>query len=72
MALVLAVAAVVTWGTEWALAGLGEEPHPLVSLARAGVSGLLGCVVVVVGARLMHVREVTTLVDTVAARLHRG
>ena len=72
MALVLAVAAVATWGSEWALAGLGEEPHPLVSLARAGVSGLIGCVVVVVGARLMHVREVTTLVDTVAARLHRG
>ena len=72
MALVLAAAGAVTWGTQWALTGLGEEPHPLVSLARGGVSGLAGCIMVLVGARLLHVREVTTLVDTVAARLRRG
>jgi putative peptidoglycan lipid II flippase len=72
MVLVLAIAGLVTWGSQWAMAGLGDEPHPLVSLARGGLSGLLGCVVVLVGARLLRVREVTTLVDTVAARLRRG
>ena len=72
MVLVLAVAAAVTWASQRALGGLGEEPHPLVSLARGGFSGLLGCLVVLLGARLLRVREVTTLVDTVAARLRRG
>ncbi len=72
MALVLVVAAAVTWGAEWALSGLGEEPHPLVSVARGAVSGLLGCAVILVGARLLRIREVTSLVDTVAARLRRG
>jgi len=72
MALVLAVAAAVTWTAQWSMSGLGEEPHPLVSLARGGFSGLLGLVTVLVGARLLRVREVTSLVDTVAARLRRG
>ena len=72
MAIVLVVAGLVTWGSQWALSGLGDEPHPLVSLARAGVSGLLGCLVVLAGARLLRVREVTSLLDTVAARLRRG
>ncbi len=72
MALVLGAAAAVTWGAQWGMSGLGDQPHPLVSLGRGGLSGLLGCVVVVLGARLLQVREVTTLVDTVAARLRRG
>ena len=72
MALVLVVAGATTWLAELAMAGLGDRPGPLVALLRGGLSGLAGCVVVLVGARLLHVREVTSLVDTVAARLRRG
>ena len=72
MALVLAVAAAAAWGVEWALSGLGEEPHPLVALARGGAAGAAGLLVVLAGARVLRVREVTSLVDTVAARVRRG
>ena len=72
MALVLAVAAALTWTARWSMSGLGDEPHPLVSLARGGLSGLVGLGAVIVGARLLRVREVTSMVDTVAARLRRG
>ncbi|WP_322920623.1 murein biosynthesis integral membrane protein MurJ [Nocardioides renjunii] len=71
MALVLAVAAAAIWAAELAMSGLGERPGPLVALVRGGLSGLAGCVVLLLGARLLHVREVTSLVDMVAARLHR-
>lgn len=70
--LTLAAAGAVTWGAEWSLAGLGEEPHPLVSLVRGGVAGLLGCSVFVGGAYLLRIREVTTIVATVAARMRRS
>ena len=72
MALVLAAAGATAWAVELALAGLGERPPPLVALLRGGLSGLAGGLVVLLGARLLHVREVTTVVDTVAARLRRG
>jgi putative peptidoglycan lipid II flippase len=72
MAFVLAAAAAAAWLVELAMAGLGERPAPFVALLRGGLSGLAGGLVVLVGARLLHVREVTTLVDTVAARLRRG
>lgn len=71
MALVLAAAGAAAWLVELALAGLGERPGPLLGLLRGGLSGLAGLVVVLLGARLLHVREVTTLVDTVTARLRR-
>ena len=72
MALVLAVAGVAAWGVELALAGLGDHPGPFPSLLRGGLSASLGMLVILVGARLLRVREVTSLVDTVAARLRRG
>ncbi|PKH42257.1 putative peptidoglycan lipid II flippase [Nocardioides alpinus] len=72
MALVLAAAGAAAWAVELALAGLGDRPPPLVALLRGGLSGLAGGLVVLAGARLLHVREVTTVVDTVAARLRRG
>jgi putative peptidoglycan lipid II flippase len=71
MAVVLAAAGAVAWLVELSMAGMGEYPGPLGSLVRGGLSGLAGCVVVLLGARLMRVREVTGLVDTVAARLRR-
>jgi putative peptidoglycan lipid II flippase len=72
MAIVLVAAGGAAWLVGLALSGLGERPGPLVGLVRGGASGLAGFVVVLVGARLLRVREVTTLVDTVAARLRRG
>ncbi|WP_244242486.1 murein biosynthesis integral membrane protein MurJ [Nocardioides seonyuensis] len=72
MAVVLALAAGATWVALWAMAGLGEDPHPAVAMLRAGVAGLVGGVVVLLGARTLHVREVTSLLDTVAARLSRA
>ena len=72
MSIVLAAAAAAAWLVELAMAGLGEQPGPLVGLVRGGTSALAGMLVVLGGARLLRVREVTTLVDTVAARLRRG
>ncbi|WP_374454060.1 murein biosynthesis integral membrane protein MurJ [Nocardioides sp.] len=72
MALVLAVAGAAAWLVEWSLSGLGERPGPLVALARGGLSSLAGAAVLLLGARVLRVTEVTSLVDTVAARLRRG
>ena len=72
MALVLLAAGAATWAVELAMSGLGERPAPPVALLRGGLSAAAGGAVLLAGARLLHVREVTTLVDTVAARLRRG
>lgn len=72
MAVVLVAAGAVAWLVELSMAGLGNYPGPLRSLLRGGLSGLAGVVVVILGARLLRVREVTGLVDTVAARLRRA
>ncbi|SEC02709.1 putative peptidoglycan lipid II flippase [Nocardioides exalbidus] len=72
MAIVLVAAGGATWLVEHGLAGLGEYPGPLLSLVRGGASAAAGLLVVLLGARLLHVREVTGLVDAVASRLRRG
>ena len=72
MALVLAVAGLVTWGCALGLRELLPGTHPLLGLARGGLAGLAGCVVVLAGTRLLRVREVTSLIDTVVARMRRG
>ncbi|MBD3916284.1 murein biosynthesis integral membrane protein MurJ [Nocardioides hwasunensis] len=72
MAVILVAAGAATWLVELSMSGLGDRPGPLVALVRGGLSGLAGCVVLLLGARLLRVREVTSLVDTVAARLRRG
>jgi putative peptidoglycan lipid II flippase len=72
MALVLAAAGGAAWLAQLSMAGLGERPGPWLALLRGGLSGLAGALVVLGGARLLRVREVTSLVDTVAARLRRG
>ena len=72
MAVVLAATAAAAWLVELAMSGLGQRPGPLLALLRGGTSALVGGLVLLVGAKLMRVREVTTLVDTVAARLRRG
>ncbi len=72
MALVLLAAGAAAWLVELGLSGLGERPGPVVGLLRGCLSGLAGALVLLGLARLLRVREVTTLVDTVAARLRRG
>lgn len=72
MGIVLALAAGAAALVTWALAGLGETPPPLVALARGAVAGLSGGAVVLVGAHLLRVTEVTSLLDTVAGRLRGG
>ena len=72
MALVLLAAGTAAWLVGLAMSGLGERPGPLLALLRGGLSGLAGGLVALAGARLLQVSEVTTLVDTVAARLRRG
>jgi putative peptidoglycan lipid II flippase len=72
MAIVLAAAGSTSWLVEWSLAGLGDRPTPPVALLRGGLAGLAGALVLLGGARLLRIREVTSLVDTVAARLRRG
>ena len=72
MLVVLAAAGAAAWSVEWALSGLGERPGPFLALLRGGLSGLAGAVVLLAGARVLRVREVTSVVDTVAARLRRG
>lgn len=71
MAFVLAAAALVGWLVLLLLGGLGEQPHPVLALLRGGLAGLGAVVVVVLGARAMRIREVTSLVDTVTSRLAR-
>jgi putative peptidoglycan lipid II flippase len=71
MAIVLAFAAGVTWVARWTLGGFGSAPTPLLALLRGGVAAGAGLVVVLLGARLMRIREVTSLVDTVRGRLSR-
>lgn len=72
MAVVLAAAAATALLVRWGLSGLGEEPPPLVALVRLGAAGLAGSGAVLLGARLMHIREATSLVDMVGGRLRRG
>ena len=72
MALVLALAVGVALLVTRALSGLGDSPPPLVALGRGAAAGLAGGAVVLVGARLLRVREVTSVLDTVAGRLRRG
>jgi putative peptidoglycan lipid II flippase len=51
---------------------MGEYPGPFPSLLRGGLSAAAGMLIFLAGARLLRVQEVTSLVDTVAARLRRG
>jgi putative peptidoglycan lipid II flippase len=71
MALACTLAGVTAWSVEQALSGLGEEPGILLSLLRGGLAGLAGGLVLLLAARLMRIREVTSLVDSVAGRLGR-
>ncbi len=71
MALVLLAAGLAAWLVERGLSGFGRYPGPALSLVRGGLSAAVGMLVVLGGARLLHVREVTSLLDTVAARVRR-
>jgi putative peptidoglycan lipid II flippase len=72
MVIACAGAALAAWAVEQALAGLGEEPGILLSLLRGGLAGLAAGLVLLGAARLMRIREVTALVDSVARRVRRS
>ena len=71
MVIACAGAGLAAWAVEQALAGLGEQPGILLSLLRGGLAGVAGGVVLLVIARLLHVREITSLTDAALARLRR-
>ncbi|MEO5665551.1 MAG: murein biosynthesis integral membrane protein MurJ [Nocardioides sp.] len=72
MVFACAAAGLAAWGVELALAGLGERPGILLSLLRGGLAGLAGGLVLLLVARLLHIREITSLTDVASARLRRG
>jgi putative peptidoglycan lipid II flippase len=72
MVIACAGAALAAWAVEQALAGLGEETGILLSLLRGGLAGLAAGLVLLGAARLMRIREVTSLVDSVASRVRRA
>lgn len=71
MTLACALAGLAAWSVEEALSGLGEQPGMLLSLLRGGLAGLAGGLVLLLAAHLMRIREVTSLVDSVAGRFGR-
>ncbi|WP_239456335.1 murein biosynthesis integral membrane protein MurJ [Nocardioides solisilvae] len=74
--LVVAVATLAAWLVDVGLGALGEDPHPLVSVGRGAVVGVVDLAALVVLARWLRLREVTDLVDpvldTVRRRLRAG
>ena len=71
MGIACAGAGLAAWAVEQALAGLGEQPGILLSLVRGGLAGLAGGVVLLLVARLLRVREITSLTDAALSRLRR-
>lgn len=71
MVLACALAGLAAWSVELALSGLGEQPGILLSLLRGGLAGLAGGLVLLLAAHLMRIREVTSLVDSVAGRIRQ-
>ena len=71
MAVACAAAGLAAWGVELGLAGLGERPGILLSLLRGALAGLAGGLALLLVARLLHIREITSLTDVALARLRR-
>ncbi|MGH3362901.1 MAG: lipid II flippase MurJ, partial [Nocardioides sp.] len=55
--------------TLWLLGRLGEDPHVAVAALRLVVVGVVDVLVFLVLARLLRLREVTAVLDTVTGRL---
>jgi putative peptidoglycan lipid II flippase len=71
MGIACAGAGLAAWAVEQALAGLGEQPGILLSLLRGGLAGGVGLVVVLVVARLLRIREITSLTEAALSRIRR-
>lgn len=71
MAIICVAAGAAAWGVEWGLQGLGEEPGLWLSALRGGLAGAVGLGVVLVLARVLHIREVTSVTDAAFSRLQR-
>jgi putative peptidoglycan lipid II flippase len=72
---VVAVAALAAWlvsaGITALLGPLADDPNPLLSAVRGGLAGVVGLVVVLVLARALRIREVTSLTHAATSRLRR-
>ncbi|MCW2833133.1 MAG: integral rane protein MviN [Nocardioides sp.] len=75
MLVVVAVAGLAAWlvkaGVSELLGPRADDPHPLVSAGRGGLAGAVGLVVVLVLARALRIREVTSLTHAATSRLRR-
>ncbi len=75
MAVAVALGALAAWlvssGVSVLLGSLADDPQPLLSAARGGLAGLIGLGVVVIGARFLRIREVTSLTDAAMVRVRR-
>ena len=74
MLVVVAVAALAAWLVRSGMTVVldaAATPHPLVSVARGGLAGAVGLVLVVVLAHVLRIRDVTSLTDAALARLRR-
>jgi len=69
MAIAVAVSTLAAYAARELLGFLGEEPTNVVAALRALVITLVDVAVFLVLARLLHLREVTEVVDTVTGRL---
>ncbi len=69
--LVVALSTAAAWLAALALGGLGEQPHPVVSVGRGGVVGVVDVAVFLVLARVLRLGEVTELVDPVMDTVRR-
>ena len=58
--------------SSWRWPGWARSPGILLSLLRGGLAGLAGVLVLLGAARLMRIREVTSLVDSVVGRVRRA
>ncbi|PVG84816.1 murein biosynthesis integral membrane protein MurJ [Nocardioides gansuensis] len=72
MVVAVGLATLAAWAVTRGLAGLGDQPHPVVSAVRGGLAGTAALVVLVALARALRIREVTVLLDTLVGRLRRS
>ena len=79
MLLVVLLGAVAAWLTTWGMTSAMsvvldsslDDPHPLLSALRGGLAGVVGLTVMLLLARSLRIREVTSLTEAAMARVRR-
>jgi len=72
VAIAITVSTLAAYAARELLGFLGDSPTNIVAALRALVVTLVDVAVFLVLARLLHLREVTEVVNTVTGRLHVG